>query len=123
LQKAAVGAFAAITIATSTLSAPAAVDAFVPSSSTMVAEKVIREGVYRDYEVDVQPQQFDDARSTFKPAKETKTNKGEGGGSAPALLSLLVDLFAKQSSPMFFTQENTLHFSLFSLSVRDVQLF
>jgi hypothetical protein len=123
LQKAAVGAFAAITIATSTLSAPAAVDAFVPSSSTMVAEKVIREGVYRDYEVDVQPQQFDDARSTFKPAKETKTNKGEGGGSAPALSSLLVDLFAKQSSPMLFTQENTLRFSLFSLSVRFVQLF
>lgn len=69
-------------IASSTLSAPAAVDAFVPSSSTMVAEKVIREGIYRDYEVDVQPQQYDEARSTFKPAKETKSNKGEEG---PAL--------------------------------------
>jgi hypothetical protein len=67
-----------MTIATTTLSAPSAVEAFVPSSSTMVAEKVIREGVYRDYEVDVAPQQYDDARSTFKPAKETKTNKGEG---------------------------------------------
>lgn len=71
-------AFAAISISGSTLTVvPEAVDAFVPSSTTMVAEKVIREGIYREYEVDVQPQQYDDARSTFKPAKETKSKKGK----------------------------------------------
>ena len=43
----------------------------------MVAEKVVREGVYKEYEVDVAPQQYDDARSTFKAAKETKSKKGE----------------------------------------------
>jgi uncharacterized protein YheU (UPF0270 family) len=42
----------------------------------MVAEKIVREGMYGDYEVDL-VQQVDDARSTFKPAKETKSNKGE----------------------------------------------
>ena len=78
LQKAAMAAFAAISISGSTLTVvPEAVDAFVPSSTTMVAEKVIREGIYREYEVDVQPQQYDDARSTFKPAKETKSKKGK----------------------------------------------
>jgi hypothetical protein len=79
LQKAATGAFAAFTIASSVLtSAPPASDATPTffSSSNMVAEKIIREGMYQDYEVDL-VQQVDDARSTFKPAKETKTNKGE----------------------------------------------
>jgi hypothetical protein len=79
LQKAATGAFAAFTIASSVLTtAPPASDATPTffSSSNMVAEKVIREGLYQDYEVDL-VQQVDDARSTFKPAKETKTNKGE----------------------------------------------
>jgi hypothetical protein len=41
----------------------------------MVAEKVVREGMYGEYEVDL-IQQRDDARSTFKPAKETKSKKG-----------------------------------------------
>lgn len=82
LQKAAAGAFAAITIASSAVfTAPPPADALPPvfSSTTMVAEKVIREGVYREYEVDVAPQQYDDARSTFKAASETKTKKGECG--------------------------------------------
>lgn len=54
-----------------------ATPSFVGSSTTMVAEKVTREGFYGEYEVDVVPQQYDDARSTFKPAKETKSKKGE----------------------------------------------
>jgi hypothetical protein len=82
LQKNVAGAFAAFTIATSaaTLAPPAAqadTVTFLPSSSMVIAEKVIREGVYREYEIDVQPQQFDDARSTFKSAQETKNKKGK----------------------------------------------
>ena len=81
LQKAATGAVAAATIASSVLSwAPPPADAasFAAfSSSQVVAEKVIREGVYGEYEVDLPEQQYDDARSTFKSAKETKTKKGK----------------------------------------------
>jgi hypothetical protein len=80
LQKAAIGAFAAMTIASSALAPPAA-DAMLPgafaSSSQMVAEKVVREGLYKDYEVEVAPQAYDDAASTFKSAKETKSKKGK----------------------------------------------
>ena len=47
------------------------------SSSQVVAEKVIREGIYGEYEVDLPEQVYDDARSTFKSAKETKTKKGK----------------------------------------------
>jgi hypothetical protein len=77
LQKAAAGAFAAFTIATSSLSAPAA-DALTPvfSSSNVVAEKVTREGMYGEYTTDL-VQTYDDARSTFKDAKETKSKKGK----------------------------------------------
>lgn len=49
------------------------------SSTTMVAETIIREGVYGEYSVDVQPQKYDDARSTFKAASETKSKKGTYG--------------------------------------------
>jgi len=45
-------------------------------SSSLVAERVTREGLYREYDVDVGDQVFDDARSTYKSAKETKTKKG-----------------------------------------------
>lgn len=80
LQKATSGAFAAATIAASVLSwnpppADASFAAF--SSSQVVAEKVIREGIYGEYEVDLPDQVYDDARSTFKSAKETKTKKGK----------------------------------------------
>ena len=81
LQKTAAGAFAALTIATSSLTAPLPADAatshfldFAPT--TTVAEKVTREGVYGEYTVDVTEQQYDDARSTYKSAKETKSKKG-----------------------------------------------
>ena len=55
---------------------PADASMFIPSSTNMVAEKVVREGLYGEYEVDVTPQKYDDARSTFKGAKETKSKKG-----------------------------------------------
>jgi hypothetical protein len=45
-------------------------------SSSLVAERVTREGLYREYDVDVGDQVYDDARSTYKSAKETKTKKG-----------------------------------------------
>jgi hypothetical protein len=81
LKKAAAGAFAAFTIASSVLNAPIAVAAdyhALPtfSSSNIVAVTETRQGVYGDYDVEVAPQQYDDARSTFKDAKETKSKKG-----------------------------------------------
>lgn len=48
---------------------------FTFSSTNVVAEKVVRQGLYQDYEVDI-VQERDDARSTFKEAKETKSKKG-----------------------------------------------
>jgi hypothetical protein len=83
LNKAAAGAFAAFTIASSVVLTPTApanaaavTSSFVPSSSQVLAEKVVRQGLYKDYEIDVPDQVFDDAKSTFKKASETKTNKG-----------------------------------------------
>lgn len=66
-----------MTIASSVVAAPAqAVDSFaVGPSNTILSEKVVREGLYRDYEVDL-VQTRDDAESTFKSAKETKSKKG-----------------------------------------------
>jgi hypothetical protein len=55
---------------------PPADAAAIFSSSQIVSEKVTREGLYGEYSVDVMPQQYDDARSTFKAAKETKSKKG-----------------------------------------------
>jgi hypothetical protein len=78
-QKAATGAFAAFTIVSSVVTMPPAADAAFPaafSSSQMVAEKVVREGIYGDFEYDLPDQKYDDARSTFKSAKETKSKKG-----------------------------------------------
>lgn len=83
--------FTALTIASNVLSAPfLAAEAVEPvsffgSSSTIVAEKVVREGLYKDYEVDI-VQDVDDARSTFKAATETKSKKGK----YTALLAVLV---------------------------------
>ena len=48
------------------------------SSSNIVAEKVVREGLYKEYEIDVStPANLDNAESTFKSAKETKSKKGK----------------------------------------------
>lgn len=48
-------------------------------SSSLVAERVTREGLYREYDVDLGDQEYDDARSTYKSAKETKSKKGKIG--------------------------------------------
>lgn len=70
------GAFAAAAVASNAMLTPAdALDLPNFGSTTIVSEKVVREGLYRDYEVDI-TQDVDDARSTFKSAKETKTKKG-----------------------------------------------
>ena len=94
MQKAAVSAFAAFTIASSVLTMPPAAEAnMLPSSSffptQVLAEKVIREGVYGEYEIDLPEQKYDDARSTFKSAKETKTKKG---------MSICVCVFANRNT-------------------------
>lgn len=79
VKGAAIASFTALTIATNILStnepAQAYVDFPTGTSSVVISEKVVREGLYQDYEVDL-VQQYDDARSTYKPAKETKSNKG-----------------------------------------------
>ena len=70
---------AAIAIGSSVLTTPLVASALETqpffSSTNIVAEKVVRQGLYQDYEVDI-VQQTDDARSTFKSAKETKSKKG-----------------------------------------------
>lgn len=79
LKKAAASTFAALAIGGSILGSPFVADAVEPfafSSTNVVAEKVVREGMYGDYEVDL-VQSVDDASSTFKSAKETKTKKGK----------------------------------------------
>lgn len=90
MKKVAAGAFAAFTIASSAFSAPAAdasdyqMAAF--SSSNVISEKVTRQGLYKEYDVDV-VQDVDDATSTFKSAKETKTKKGKCEDNLLAILS------------------------------------
>eukprot|EP00980_Cylindrotheca_fusiformis_P001977 scaffold443_cov125-Cylindrotheca_fusiformis.AAC.26 len=79
LKKAVAGTFAALTIGSSVLTNPIIADAVEPqpftfSSTNIVAEKVVRQGLYGDYEVDL-VQSVDDASSSFKSAKETKTKK------------------------------------------------
>mmetsp|Transcript_21368 Transcript_21368/g.43130 ORF Transcript_21368/g.43130 Transcript_21368/m.43130 type:complete len:172 (-) Transcript_21368:201-716(-) len=89
VKHAAATAFTAATLASNVfLGAPPAQanDAVAPfSSSVFVAEKVTREGLYGDYTVDL-VQEVDDAKSTFKGAKETKSKKGK----YTALLAILV---------------------------------
>lgn len=91
-KKAAVGAFVAASLASNIATAPPASasmmdNQFAGSGSFLVAERVVREGIYREYEIDLPDQQeVDDAKSTFKTAKETKSKKGK----YTALLSILV---------------------------------
>ena len=82
LGKAATGAFAAFTIGSSVLTAPINAGAmdnqpFTFSSTNVIAEKVTKQGLYGEYEVELYDQAVDDASSTFKSAKETKTKKGK----------------------------------------------
>lgn len=81
MKQAAAGAFAAFTIASSCpqVLAAGAADYQMPptfTSTNIVAVTETRSGLYREYEVEVESQKFDDARSTFKDAKETKSKKG-----------------------------------------------
>jgi hypothetical protein len=82
-KKAAVGAFVAASLASNIATAPPASasmmdNQFAGSGSFLVAERVVREGIYREYEIDLPDQQeVDDAKSTFKTAKETKSKKGK----------------------------------------------
>merc|ERR1712071_721176 len=87
LKKAAMTTFTAFTLASNALTAPILPAEAFPafeSSSTVVSEKVVRQGLYK-YEVDI-VQEVDDARSTFKEAKETKSKKGK----YTAIIAILV---------------------------------
>mmetsp|Transcript_25965 Transcript_25965/g.45246 ORF Transcript_25965/g.45246 Transcript_25965/m.45246 type:complete len:175 (-) Transcript_25965:379-903(-) len=92
VQKVAVNSLAAVSLASALVVGPMAdaVDmmADTPSfgSSSLVAERVTREGLYKEYDVDLGDQDVDDARSTYKSAKETKTKKGK----YTALIAVLV---------------------------------
>jgi len=80
--------FTAFTLASNALTAPILPAEAFPafeSSSTVVSEKVVRQGLYSEYEVDI-VQEVDDARSTFKEAKETKSKKGK----YTAIIAILV---------------------------------
>lgn len=90
MKKAAGTAFAAFTIGSSVLTHSPIANAveaqpFTFSSTNIVAEKVVRQGLYTDYEVDL-VQERDDARSTFKGAAETKSKKGK----YTAILAILI---------------------------------
>jgi len=82
VQKVAVNGLAAASLASALVIGPMAdaVDMVADSpsfgSSSLVAERVTREGLYKEYDVDLGDQVLDDARSTYKPAKETKSKKG-----------------------------------------------
>ena len=73
LKKATASTFAAIAIGCSILGNPLVADAMdvqpMFSSTNVVAEKVVRQGLYNEYEVEIS-QEKDDARSTFKSASE-----------------------------------------------------
>lgn len=90
MKQAAASVFTAATLASNVFlgAAPPAEAATAPSfsSTNIVAAKETREGLYGSYEVDVTDQTYDDARSTFKPAKEVKSKKGK----YTALIAVLV---------------------------------
>ena len=84
-------------------------------TSHMVAEKVVREGLYRDYEVDI-VQQYDDPRSTFKEAKETKSKKGTYGLTMNNIFPFSPS-FSFNSFLFYWMQESTPLYSGSSLLV------
>lgn len=92
VQKVAANSMLAASLASSLVVGPMAdavetFDAPAFGSSSLVAERVTREGIYKEYEVDVGDQVFDDARSTYKSAKETKGKKGANFHEPEHLLS------------------------------------
>ena len=72
-------------LASPTISNAVDTQPFAFTSTNIVSEKVIRQGLYNEYEVDI-VQEKDDARSTFKDAKETKSKKGK----YTAILAILI---------------------------------
>jgi hypothetical protein len=120
LKKVAASTAAALIIGSSVLTNPIIADAvetqpFTFSSTNIVAEKVVRQGMYQDYEVDL-TQSVDDATSSFKSAKETKTKKGTYHGLEDRYSSSNYS-FAERKNPnvahQFGQQENILQFLLF----------
>jgi len=89
VRKAAAATFTAATIATISLSPIVeAADFAMPNvgSSNLISETVTRQGIYKEYDLDVGEQQVDNAKSTFKSKTQTKSKKGK----YVALLSVLV---------------------------------
>lgn len=89
LKKAATATFTAATIASSAFAPMAEALDLTPTnfgSSQIIAEKVVREGVYKDYEIDLTGQTVDNAESSFKSAKETKSKKGMSSRKVSPLL-------------------------------------
>jgi len=86
LKKAAMNTMAAIAIGSSVLSTPVVADAIdMPLFSSTNVVSVTKQGLYQDYEASVE-QEYDNAKSTFKSAKETKSKKGK----YTAILAILV---------------------------------
>jgi hypothetical protein len=74
-------------------------------SSSLIAERVTREGLYKEYDIDLGDQVYDDARSTYKSAKETKTKKGMN----IVYFSWLLNAHINSSTPSSVSnKENTL---------------
>lgn len=94
IKKAVASTFVAATIASNAILPMGAADAAdyanfnldVGNSNIIIAEKVVKEGLYQDYEIEVTPQAVDRADSSFKSAKETKSKKGK----YTALLAVLI---------------------------------
>jgi len=93
LKKAAGATFVAATIAANVINPDVAIAndfAMMPnvfqSSNIVVAATETRSGVYKDYDIDLTPQTVDNAESSFKSAKETKSKKGK----YTAILAILI---------------------------------
>eukprot|EP00548_Thalassiothrix_antarctica_P002897 CAMPEP_0194141206 /NCGR_PEP_ID=MMETSP0152-20130528/10661_1 /TAXON_ID=1049557 /ORGANISM="Thalassiothrix antarctica, Strain L6-D1" /LENGTH=165 /DNA_ID=CAMNT_0038839755 /DNA_START=50 /DNA_END=547 /DNA_ORIENTATION=+ len=91
IKQVAASAFAVTALAVGIATAPTEVFAsqittFDAVPSTVVAVTETRQGVYGDYTVDTQEQKYDDAESTFKTKKQTKSKKGK----YTALLAVLI---------------------------------
>ncbi len=99
LKNAVGSTFVAATIAANVLTPVADAAVFdspvFGSSSNNVAVTEVRQGVYKEYEIDVTPQQTDNAESTFKSAKETKSKKGECDENSVSLYISIYTAFGK----------------------------
>merc|ERR1719231_1752122 len=62
---------------TATVQTAAPAQSVIQMAPLSLAKTEIRQGIYKDYEIDVQDQQVDDARSTFKSAANTKKGKNK----------------------------------------------